>query len=69
MCRAPGQPGKPASQAQPAKIGNGFVAADGRQIAVVSLTERGGRRFAGEARSDDAGDIGALLLCDRRHAG
>src|SRR6266699_440721 len=69
MRQAPHQPGNPAGQGEPAEIDDRFPAADRGEVAEVAVAERRRRPLAGDAGGDDTGDIGALLLGDRRDAG
>src|SRR5205807_4383926 len=59
----------PAGQGEAAEIDDRFPAADRGEVAEVAVTERRRRPLAGNAGGDDTGDIGALLLGDRRDAG
>ena len=59
--QAPHQPGNAAGQREPAEIDDGFLAADRCEIAEVAITERPRGPGVGNARGDNAGDIGACL--------
>jgi hypothetical protein len=50
------------------KIGHRLAAADRGEIAEIVIAERSRQGFSNQPRGDDAGDIGALLLSDGRHA-
>src|SRR5262245_3147411 len=56
----PDQPGAEAGNAQPAEVGDGGAAADGRQVALVVVMERH-QLLAAEAGLDEPGHVAALL--------
>src|SRR6516164_9732422 len=70
MCATPqAWPGEATCKPQPAEIDDCLVTTDCGEVAEIAITERPRGRFARQPRGDDASDIGALLLGDRRHAG
>src|ERR1039457_7282870 len=61
MYEDPGEPGGKAGDVQAAEFGDGLVAADGSQVALVEVAEGRGRGAAGHAAADQPGYGGALL--------
>src|SRR6516225_12322521 len=70
MCATPqAWPGEATCKPQPAEIDDWLVTTDCGEVGEIAITERPRGRFARQPRGDDASDIGALLLGDRRDAG
>src|SRR5215468_7691981 len=64
----PHEPGDESGDAKEAKIGDSFVAADGREVAFVEIVERLGRGTSGGARANEARHPAALLHRDWRES-
>ena len=68
MHEQPEQPAEVPGHVHEAEVGNRRVAADGRHVAGIDVTERGGL-FAGNRAGHIRGRMAPCLLCDLRDTG
>ena len=68
MDRAPKEPGKRASDLQPADFDDRGFPSDCREVALMTIDESWRLWSAGESVPDQVGNITALLFCGRRQS-